>query len=456
MASVRQALRTHRDQQADQSSEEQFPDLHRAALSNTALRSVIAGGDLAHPGLARLLAPAAGNSAIQRLVQPMPAAALGALEVSSPHDRSEQEAELIARQVVAMPEGEMSAQRRPARGGVGAAQLPSGVRDYFEPRLGTDLSAVTVHTGAEADQLSRQLDARAFTTGNDVYFRDGEYQPDSGAGRELLAHELVHVAQQSPGLHRAPAETATAEAVDAVALRSDFLRDRDIFLNLWLAAALAALEGAPEAKDEESTANFWVALAGNLLWAASSLVAPEALLIIRLMSFAGAAVGSGALAQNPEQPPSGKEIASEMLTKSRDLMVQSSGASIDAAIADCRATRTTDADQQRQVLWGKLFNTPYNQSEPIRKEMKAKIEAGMADFLKQWHNWKDEIREEAEEKGYSGGLPPDVYGDPSLVAKYEKDPEKAWRLVQDPVSRVGALERYLRSKRPFQAEMKFR
>jgi hypothetical protein len=54
----------------------------------------------------------------------------------------------------------------------------------------------------------------------------------------------------------------------------------------------------------------------------STLVAPEAVLIIRLISFAGAAVGSGALAQNPEQPPSGKEIASEMLTKSRDLMVQ--------------------------------------------------------------------------------------------------------------------------------------
>src|SRR5262249_12047937 len=36
----------------------------------------------------------------------------------------------------------------------------------------------------------------AFTTGRDIFFGHGEYDPGSLAGRELLAHELTHVVQQ--------------------------------------------------------------------------------------------------------------------------------------------------------------------------------------------------------------------------------------------------------------------
>jgi hypothetical protein len=64
---------------------------------------------------------------------------------------------------------------------------------------GHDLSNVTVHTDQEADQLNRQLDSRAFTTGNDIFFRDGEYKPGSGDGQELISHELTHVVQQREG-----------------------------------------------------------------------------------------------------------------------------------------------------------------------------------------------------------------------------------------------------------------
>jgi hypothetical protein len=74
--------------------------------------------------------------------------------------------------------------------------LPDTARNFFEPRFGQDFSGVTIHTGAEADTLNRQLEARAFTTGSDIFFREGEYNPDSAAGRELLAHELTHVVQQ--------------------------------------------------------------------------------------------------------------------------------------------------------------------------------------------------------------------------------------------------------------------
>lgn len=62
--------------------------------------------------------------------------------------------------------------------------------------MGQDFSDVTVHTDGEADQLNRQLGARAFTTGNDIFFREGAYEPGSSDGKRLIAHELTHVVQQ--------------------------------------------------------------------------------------------------------------------------------------------------------------------------------------------------------------------------------------------------------------------
>jgi hypothetical protein len=90
------------------------------------------------------------------------------------------------------PEVESSIQR--SRGGGQA--LDSTVRAQMEPTLGADLSGVRVHTGSEADSLNRAVSARAFTTGSDVFFRKGEYNPGTSSGRELIAHELTHVVQQ--------------------------------------------------------------------------------------------------------------------------------------------------------------------------------------------------------------------------------------------------------------------
>jgi hypothetical protein len=84
-----------------------------------------------------------------------------------------------------------------ARGG--GAALPDGVRAPLEGALGHDLRAVRVHTDARADALSGRLAARAFTTGADVFFRQGEYAPERPAGYHLLAHELAHVVQQGGG-----------------------------------------------------------------------------------------------------------------------------------------------------------------------------------------------------------------------------------------------------------------
>lgn len=91
------------------------------------------------------------------------------------------------------PELEQSIQRE--RGGGQA--LDGKVRGRMEPALGTNFSGVRVHTDAEADKLSRALNAHAFTTGQDIFFLKGAYNPGSSGGRELLAHELTHVVQQN-------------------------------------------------------------------------------------------------------------------------------------------------------------------------------------------------------------------------------------------------------------------
>ncbi len=64
-------------------------------------------------------------------------------------------------------------------------------------RLEADLSAVRVHTDSTAATLNRAVQAEAFTTGTDVFFAPGRFDPSSPTGRGLLAHELTHVVQQS-------------------------------------------------------------------------------------------------------------------------------------------------------------------------------------------------------------------------------------------------------------------
>ncbi|CAG1003721.1 hypothetical protein MYXO_03228 [Myxococcaceae bacterium] len=75
--------------------------------------------------------------------------------------------------------------------------LDSGTRVPMESAFGTDFGGVKVHTDSRADSLNRALSARAFTTGQDIFFSQGEYHPGNSSGRELLAHELTHVVQQS-------------------------------------------------------------------------------------------------------------------------------------------------------------------------------------------------------------------------------------------------------------------
>jgi hypothetical protein len=84
------------------------------------------------------------------------------------------------------------------RGARGAGEpLSTEMRAGAEAALGTGLDGVALHRDARADHLARALGARAVTTGRDVFFRRGAYAPGTAAGRERIAHELVHVAQQA-------------------------------------------------------------------------------------------------------------------------------------------------------------------------------------------------------------------------------------------------------------------
>lgn len=78
----------------------------------------------------------------------------------------------------------------------GGQPLAAGIRQPMEQAFGSDFSSVRIHTNSEADDLNQSLQARAFTTGQDIFFKEGEYSPSNLAGQELLAHELTHVVQQ--------------------------------------------------------------------------------------------------------------------------------------------------------------------------------------------------------------------------------------------------------------------
>ncbi len=75
--------------------------------------------------------------------------------------------------------------------------LPENTRSDMEARFGADFSNVRVHTGSNAVTLSRSINAQAFTTGNDIYFNSGKFEPGTNEGKHLLAHELTHTIQQT-------------------------------------------------------------------------------------------------------------------------------------------------------------------------------------------------------------------------------------------------------------------
>lgn len=156
------------------------------------------------------------------------------LPVIAPGDASEQEAERAARQVTRrlaspeLPAGASGSTPSPAETALvrpsaavapradeaavltphapveapidqaqgGGQSLPEQVREPMEQAFGHSFAHVRVHVDQRADTMSRAIRARAFTAGDNIFFKRGAYQPAIPAGQELLAHELTHVVQQ--------------------------------------------------------------------------------------------------------------------------------------------------------------------------------------------------------------------------------------------------------------------
>jgi hypothetical protein len=126
-------------------------------------------------------------------------------EVSQPDDPQEREADQVAEKIMRMPESQVVDKKEephvkketpvPAKLDSGNP-LPGPTREFFGKRLGTDLSEVKIHTGDKAAQSAKEIQAKAYTSGNHVVFAKGQYAPDTEAGKKLLAHELTHVLQQ--------------------------------------------------------------------------------------------------------------------------------------------------------------------------------------------------------------------------------------------------------------------
>ena len=82
--------------------------------------------------------------------------------------------------------------------------LDPGMRGFMEPRFGSDLSAVRVHTDRQAAESAAAVNALAYTVGRHIVFGAGQYSPGTGQGRSLIAHELAHAVQQGGSDDAAP------------------------------------------------------------------------------------------------------------------------------------------------------------------------------------------------------------------------------------------------------------
>ena len=133
------------------------------------------------------------------------------LEMTEPGDHDEQEADAMANTVISggkiarkissggsgssgiAVSSQMESQLNHLQGGGQA--MPKGLRSMMESGFGQDFGQVRLHTDSEAASMSNSIHAKAFTHGNDIYFNQGQFSPNTAEGQRLVAHELTHVVQ---------------------------------------------------------------------------------------------------------------------------------------------------------------------------------------------------------------------------------------------------------------------
>ena len=76
------------------------------------------------------------------------------------------------------------------------SSLPENTKTEMESGFGNDFGNIRIHNDSNAVEMNKELGAQAFANGNDIYFNEGKFSPDSQNGKHLLAHELTHTVQQ--------------------------------------------------------------------------------------------------------------------------------------------------------------------------------------------------------------------------------------------------------------------
>jgi hypothetical protein len=100
------------------------------------------------------------------------------------------------------------------------------IRNEMELMFGTDFSGVRIHTGPQAAQSARSVNALAYTVAPHIVFGDSHFAPHTEGGKRVLAHELAHVVQQSQGAVRG---SPTADGALSISDPSDpFEREADL------------------------------------------------------------------------------------------------------------------------------------------------------------------------------------------------------------------------------------
>ena len=135
---------------------------------------------------------------LQRMEEEEPQAKLQRMEEEEPQaklQRAEKEEEVQgkkATQPSVKPTMEAALKNKKGSG----SKMDSKTATAMESGFGADFSGVNIHTDSKAQEMSQEIGAQAFTHGNDVYFNQGKYNPESQQGKHLLAHELTHTIQQ--------------------------------------------------------------------------------------------------------------------------------------------------------------------------------------------------------------------------------------------------------------------
>ena len=189
--------------------------------------------------------------------------------------------------------------------------LDPGTLAYFQAGFGHDLSAVRVHTSAQAGASAASLSARAFTVGRHIVLGHGQYAPGTSAGRHLLAHELSHVIQQSRGGSASETPALEASARDAA---------NDVVAGRQTAVAGGAGTGIARLSlfDEFSAGKYvW-----SLLLAALTHTRPVALIVSDLNALTSAERDQALTDLTNERTSQGRKLT-ELLAK-RDAQIDSS------------------------------------------------------------------------------------------------------------------------------------